>query len=149
MSSMPLLSFPIDKDGFRVPVLVGLEQDAVLALHSLGLPILAPLHGRGLIDSGTDITCVASAMLQQYRLKPVHTTTTTTASGQMSANLFEVSFSIAPQSGQPGSLFVHPILLVMELPTPIPGIDVLIGRDILNLCKTVIDGPGNCFSIEF
>jgi hypothetical protein len=146
---VPILSYPIDKDGYFVPVLVGLDQRAVLALHSLGLPILAPIHGCGLIDSGTDITCVDGSILQQYRLTPAHTATTTTASGRTSVKHFEVSFSIAPLSGQPGQQFVHPTLLVMELPASIPGIDVLVGRDVLNLCKTIIDGPGNGFSIEF
>lgn len=149
MTFMPILSYPIDKDGYLVPVLVGLEQSALLALQAAGLPFLTPILGRGLIDSGTDITCVATAILQQYRLQPVRTTSTTTASGQASARLFEVSFSIIPNGGQPGPLLVHPILLVMELPVVIPGIDVLIGRDILNQCKTVIDGPNSCFSIEF
>jgi hypothetical protein len=40
-------------------------------------------------------------------------------------------------------------LLVMEMPSPIPGVEVLIGLDILLDCKLLLDGPARQFTLEF
>ncbi len=40
-------------------------------------------------------------------------------------------------------------LLIMELIDPIPGVEVLIGLDILLDCRLLLDGPGRQFTLEF
>jgi hypothetical protein len=40
-------------------------------------------------------------------------------------------------------------LIVMEMPSPIPGVDVLIGLDVLLDCKLLLDGPARSFTLEF
>ncbi len=37
----------------------------------------------------------------------------------------------------------------MELTTPLPVVEVLIGLDILLGCKFLLDGPARQFSLEF
>jgi hypothetical protein len=40
-------------------------------------------------------------------------------------------------------------LTVMEMPSPIPGVEVLIGLDILLNCKLVLEGPARRFTLDF
>jgi hypothetical protein len=146
---MSQLNYPISPDALLVQVLVGLKDASIAALVAAGLSVPPPLHAVGSIDTGSDVTCVASHLLAHFRTPVAYTTTTTTASGTVPVNLYEVSLSIAPAAGQTGSLFVHPRLLVMELPQTIPSIDVLIGRDVILQCQLFVDGPGNGFSLSF
>ncbi len=38
---------------------------------------------------------------------------------------------------------------VLELLNPIPGVDLLLGMDVLLTIKTLIDGPTGQFTLEF
>jgi hypothetical protein len=40
-------------------------------------------------------------------------------------------------------------LVVMEMPIPVPGVEVLIGLDILLDCKLLLDGPARQLTLEF
>jgi hypothetical protein len=40
-------------------------------------------------------------------------------------------------------------LIVAELTQALPNIDALIGRDILNDCLFILDGPGQQFTLAF
>ena len=40
-------------------------------------------------------------------------------------------------------------LRVMELANPIPGVEVLIGLDILLDCRLLLDGPARQFTLDF
>ncbi len=46
-------------------------------------------------------------------------------------------------------MLTFPDLQVSELTTAIPNTDVLIGMDVLLVCKLTLDGPGRWFSLEF
>jgi hypothetical protein len=72
-----------------------------------------------------------------------------TVGGQVSTTLYEVSISIPPPRNMPGPMLTRGSLTVMELPIAIPGIDMLIGLDLLLDCKLTVDGPGRQFTLEF
>jgi hypothetical protein len=57
-----------------------------------------------------------------------------------------VSLSI-PSAAQTGPLLVLDRLLVMGLPTPLAGIDVLLGRDVADQLLFILDGPRQEFTI--
>ena len=79
---MATLIFPIQSDGLICDVLIGLDGLATAALAVAGQPILAPILCRGLIDTGSDITCVNSAVLRRLGLnKPSVQATTQTVRG--------------------------------------------------------------------
>jgi len=59
-----------------------------------------------------------------------------------------VSLSIVGPTGMGPSL-VQPSLEVVELTTPIPNIDVLLGMDVLLQCRLLIDGPARQFTLMF
>lgn len=108
-----------------------------------------PIRCRGLVDTGSDATCVAPAILRQLGLHaPSVQTSTTTASGLASARLFEVSVSVMNLADPHTPMLVAPKLLAMELTTILPGLDVLIGMDILLTTRLILDGPNRQFSIE-
>ena len=59
LSIMPQLTFPITADGLIVDVRVNLDGDSLASLHASGQPCPSSIPGKGLIDTGTDITAVA------------------------------------------------------------------------------------------
>jgi hypothetical protein len=146
---MPHLTFPIQSGELQVPVLVGQSGQEMASFIAAGRPIPAPAWTAGVIDTGTSVTSVAADVLRGLGLASFKQTSTHTAHGQASVNLFRVSLSILPVSGTTGTALNQPDLVVMELPSPIPGVQVLIGMDVLLDCRLVVDGPGRQFLLEF
>ncbi|HEY1378216.1 MAG TPA: aspartyl protease family protein [Gemmataceae bacterium] len=146
---MPRLGFPIVPDGLLVDVLVGWNQPATVAALAAGGPIALPVRARGVIDTGTDITAVGTAVLRQLGLAVVRQTTTQTAAGSVSVNLYRVGLGITDFADAGAPELVEPNLLVMELAAAPAGIDVLIGLDVLLGCHFSLDGPGRRFAIDF
>jgi hypothetical protein len=66
----------------------------------------------------------------------------------MNVNLFSVSLGIPLITPTPTSYILDPQLTVMELTAAIPGIDVLIGRDVLLNSKLFLDGPARQFTLD-
>jgi hypothetical protein len=64
-------------------------------------------------------------------------------------NLFEVGLTILGPAGKAGPMLVRDQLIAMELTQALPNIDALIGRDILNDCLFILDGPGKQFTLAF
>ena len=57
--------------------------------------------------------------------------------------------TIEPAHFPPGQALFFPDMPVMELSPPIPGVDALIGMDILLMCKLLLDGPAKQFTLEW
>jgi hypothetical protein len=147
---MAQLTFPVTGAGLSVPVWIGLSGQTTAALVAVGMPVTPPIRARGLLDTGTDVTAVASWVLQQLAVSVTTTTSTHTAAGQVPVRLYRVSLGITDPSLPPGTPWLtQPDLLVMELPTGLPDIDVLIGLDVLLECKLILDGPARQFTLEF
>jgi hypothetical protein len=146
---MPHLTFSIKGIEYTLDVLIGVDGKTMAGLQAAGQPIPAPVRARGQIDTGTDVTAVAPQVLQQLGLVPVGSASTQTAGGPVSVNVFEVSLTVSGPGGAAGPMLVRPNLLVTELATPLPNIDVLIGLDILSECLVVLDGPGRQFTLAF
>jgi hypothetical protein len=117
--------------------MVGVKGQTAASLIAAGQPVPRPLLIRALIDTGTDITAIAASVLTQLGLSPVQQHTTQTVSGPVSVQLFEVSLSLPPAS----PLLVLDRLLVMQLPTPLTGIDSLLGLDVVDRLLLILDGP--------
>jgi hypothetical protein len=147
---MPSLTFPIQPDGLTCDALAGLDGNTTAALLAAGQPLLAPARCRAIIDTGTDVTCVAATVLRGLGLStPARRRTTHTVAGQVAANLFSVSLGIM-NFGDPASpMLTFPTLLVMELLGVLPNLEVLIGLDIIRTIRLVVDGPGGVFTLEW
>jgi hypothetical protein len=75
--------------------------------------------------------------------------TTQTAAGPQAVSLFHVSVGIRNLSDPTGFELVEAHMLVMELITGLPQVEVLIGLDLLLGCRFLLDGPARLFSLEF
>jgi hypothetical protein len=146
---MPQLTFPLSAGELKLAVVIGHPSKALKALLAAGQSVPSPLWTTGIVDTGTNITCVTPAVLQKLSLASVAMGSSQTVSGPASVNLFEVSLSIPPAGNVAGPMLTYSDLAVMEMPSPIPGVDVLIGLDILLRCKLLLDGPAGLFTLEF
>ena len=146
---MPQLTFPVTRAGLAVPVWIGLPGKLTAILLTAGRKIPAPVQVRGLLDTGSDVTVVASWVLQQLAIPAVTTTSTQTVAGPITVRLYEISLSITAP-GQPGApMLIEPDLLAMELATVLQDTDVLIGLDVLLKRRLVLDGPATQFTLFF
>ena len=146
---MPQLTFPVTRAGLTVPVWIGLSGKLTAFLLTAGRKIPAPVQVRGLLDTGSDVTVVASWVLQQLAIPAVTTSSTQTVSGPVTVRLYEISLSITAP-GQPGApMLIEPDLLAMELATVLQDTDVLIGLDVLLKRRLVLDGPATQFTLFF
>lgn len=143
---MPSLTFSITSLGLELPVLLGVDQVAMHKLQAAATPIPRPVAASALVDTGTDMTCIDSALLQQIGATKTGSGSTQTVSGQQAIQLFRVSLSIPSHHA---GMFVIPSLRVMELPVSIPKVDVLFGMDLLSQLRVVIDGPRGTFEIHY
>jgi hypothetical protein len=146
---MAQLTFPVSPDGLAVPVWIGLSGLVTSALLAAGRQIAPPVQARGLLDTGTDVTAVAPSILKQLAVPQAMMTSTQTASGQVKVWLFEVSLSILDPSLPSSPWLTQSDLLVMELPSLLPNIDVLIGLDLLLQTNLLLEGPAGKFTLAF
>ena len=146
---MPQLTFPIVSGELALTVLVNVGTQRAMDLLALGQPLPSGVWGTAVIDTASTLTCVSRPVLQQLGLTPVGQGTSQTAAGPMAVDIYRVSLSIPPSRNVPGAILTSAEMSVMELATPIPGVDVLIGMDLLLTIKMTIDGPLGQFTLEF
>jgi hypothetical protein len=144
---MAQLTFPIVPDGLLVDVFVNLEAPALVPLWAAGRPC-APAPGRGLIDTGSTGSGISVPIIQRLNLVPVLQGTSAGLWSTAGVNLYLVSLHVLDQQDVTLPWFSHASLMVMELPVDFAH-DVLIGMDVLQSCKTLIDGPAQRFTLEF
>jgi hypothetical protein len=147
---MATLTLPVQSDGLICDVLVELDGPTTTALATAAKPILAPILCRGLIDTVTDITCVNSPVLRRLGLNtPSVQATTQTFRGTAHVDLFEVSVNVLNLSVPSGPKLIFPTLRIMEPPSPLTNLDVIIGLDVLLTARLFLDGPQREFTLEF
>lgn len=146
---MPHLTFPITDEGLALEVLIGLDSADSHARVAAGQSIPVPLQLKALIDSGCDLTAVNASALSALGLVKGTPVTTHTAAGAVAVEQFQVSLSIYGPDGTAGPSFNAPDWKVTSLAHPIPGIDVLLGIDLLRQCLLIVDGPGKKFTLAF
>jgi hypothetical protein len=129
-----------------LPVLIGLNGQATADQLALGQKPTPPVLATALIDSASDVTCIATRIVQHLGLPLLLGTTTHSIAGSVQVNLYEVSLSVL-RPGPGRALFTSDQLVVMELPQPPDAAEVLIGLDVLRQMLTMLDGPGGTFTL--
>jgi hypothetical protein len=137
----------VTQEGLELPIVIGLKGQTTASLVAAGQPVPPPLLRRGLIDTGTDVTCVTSSIVQLLGLSPVQTHVSHTVAGPIKVNLYEVSLGLPRMGNLPASLLVLEQLTVMELTQPPANLDVLLGLDVLAHLLIVLDGPRGEFTL--
>ena len=126
----------------------GIDGTRTTARLQAGVPVPRPIAVNAQIDTGCNVTLVSAAVLHSLGIVSHRTTQSTSTAGAWAVRLFMVSLSIVGPTGMGPSL-VQPSLEVVELTTPIPNIDVLLGMDVLLQCRLLIDGPARQFTLMF
>jgi hypothetical protein len=145
---MARLTFPAGPAGLWVPVLVNLDETVLRPLHAAGQPTPPPVTARGLIDTGSDLSAVSLAILQQLGAVALGPVSSQGLTGPVRTPTYPVSSHILDFQNPSGPWLSHDRLRVMGLPLG-PGFDVLIAMDVLLNCKLLLDGPGREFTLEF
>jgi hypothetical protein len=143
---MPHVSLPIDKNGMVIEVRVGLKAATLAALVASAMPVPPPIQVRGLVDPGADVTALSKSLVKRLAIEPHGKASNQTASDVVEVSTYRVSLTI---TGPDNSMLVRPDLLVTELASNLPEIDVLIGMDVLAECLLILDGPGRRFTLAF
>jgi hypothetical protein len=146
---MPQLTFVFPSGELKLTVIVGHNRKDLGVRLAAGQALPSPVWTTGVIDTGTNVTCVTPDVLQRLGLTPTGQGKSQTAAGEAPVNLFEVSVSIPPPGNVAGPRLTRRDLTVMELPSPIPGVEVPVGMDILLACKLLLDGPACQLTLEF
>ena len=146
--AMAKLVFPFLPDGLAVDVVIGLDGATLAAQIASGQAMTPPMLTHGEIDTGSNITAVSTAILQRLGLSALYQSTTQTPAGPVAVDVFKVSVGIRNLATPTIPELVEPNLLVMELPTAFPDVEVLIGLNFPLGCKFQLDGPGRWFSLE-
>lgn len=146
---MPQLTFAFPSGEPKLTVVVGHNRKDLGVLLAAGQPIPSPVWTTGAIDTGSNVSCITPATLQKLGLLSTGQASSQTVAGSAAVNLFEVSLSIPPAGKVAGPMLTRRDLTVMEMPSPVPGVEVLIGMDILLDCKLLLDGPARQFTLEF
>ena len=129
-----------------VDVLVSPDGEHLNELLSRGQPLPYPIWGRGMIDTGTNVSTVSQTILHQLGIPKGISATSQGISGPFSSHFYVVSFSIANKA-TPGALYSPPDVTVIS--SAALDIDVLIGLDLLMDCQLFIDGPARRFTLDF
>lgn len=146
---MQRLDFPVSANGLLVDVVIGLDGDTTLAQAASGQPITAPVLTRGEIDTVANMTAVSAAILQQLGVPVQYRATTQTTAGQLAVRVIEVSVGVRNLADATQGELVESSLLVMELTTRLPQVEVLIGLDLLLGYRFLLEGPARRFSLDF
>lgn len=151
---MRVLHGTVEADGAMVEVQLGLASANVQKLRQAGRPIPPAVTLRALLDPGAEATCVDPQVLAPwiaFGLPPnrLILTNTPALGGSGAAAEYTVGLTIVHPSGNPRDNLVLRNQPVIELALGALGYQALIGRDVLNQCMLIYDGPGKVFTLAY
>ena len=135
-------------------MLIGLAAN-VRGLRHTGQAIPQPVSIQALLDQGAAVTCVdptvlaplVSLGLKWSRLVLVNAPSA--AGGRAGAFEYLVTLTVVHPSGNVRAHLVLGAQAVLELPLGALGYQALLGRDLLDHCLLVRDGPGQRFTLAY
>jgi hypothetical protein len=145
---MPFLTFSIGAEGALVDIFVALSTPRVDALKAAGMGFAPPEKVKALIDTGASISSISPRIAQTLGLVPTGITpiySATTTGGPKNSNLYDVCLAFA----QPSIKVLGVNIPVIEASLFTPGVDVLLGRDMLRQCLCIYDGQSSMFILAF
>ena len=144
---MPILTGPLSANTALAELIIGVGAVHAAALVRAGRPVPPALVVRALIDTGAKRTCVDArviAALDVLSTDVRHVRTVATGPMPLVTRVFNLAIM-----GGPASAVINPELAVLEANLAHHGIDCLLGRDALQSCVLVYDGPARRFSLAF
>ena len=132
----------LHQHGPRLTVQVSISNVLMEVFSRDGIPIPSSISLNALVDTGATDTIISTGKIDGLGLNPIgaqpvigvgHTRTTYYSMYRVGLSLFGVEYNDTT---------------VTVLPINIHQTDCLIGRDILERCVFLYDGPGGSFSIK-
>jgi hypothetical protein len=146
---MPHAQFPMPGKELLVEVVVGLNTAQVQVMQAAGQPIPPFIRINALIDTGTDVTAVTPAALAPLSLTPSGAVQTITAGGKVVVNYYEVSLTILRAGSTFAPAWAHGMWTITEFLHSAPGLDVLVGMDLVSEGLLIVDGPNQHFTLAW
>jgi hypothetical protein len=148
---MPILTGALIQEGALVDGLVGLSEPTLKGLRTALRPVPSPIHARALLDTGAEISCIDSSVVQNLGLSLAGTTfANLPAHGGLTLGaLYDIGLTILHPSNVPQNNLTIPTLCSLELSLAHLGYQMLIGRDVLARCRFLFDGPRNKFHLAY
>lgn len=143
------IAFPISPDGLALDIQVGLPAPILQTQLARKQPFLSAITVRALLDTGADAVSVAPDVLNRLGLVSSGQIRMTTASGSVLVDRYEISLSIFGSAGIAGPALVRPSWNVTSFSQSLPGIEALIGMDLIRQVVLTIDGPAGAFTLDF
>jgi predicted aspartyl protease len=145
---MPFLTSPIAAEGALVDIFIALSTPRVDALKAAGMGFPPPEKAKALIDTGASISSISPRIAKGLCLIPTGITSicsATTGVAPQNCNLYDVCLAFV----QPSIKVLGVTIPVIEVEIFTPGVDVLLGRDMLRQCLCIYDGPSSKFTLAF
>jgi predicted aspartyl protease len=145
---MPFLTVPIGAEGVLVDIFIALSTPRIDALKAAGMPFPPPEKAKALIDTGASISSISPQIAKSLGLIPTGITaicSATTGVAPQSSNLYDVCLAFV----QPSIKVLGVTISVIEVDIFTPGVEVLLGRDMLRQCLCIYDGHSSTFTLAF
>jgi hypothetical protein len=148
---MPVIKGPIQAEGALVDVELGWSASRVRQLRAALRPVPSPVRAKALLDTGAEMTCVDSPLIQMLGLPFGGTVTANVPAhgGVQFLAIHDASLIIFHPSGNPPDNLLVRDLSVLDLSLAALGYQVLIGRDVLAKCRFAYDGPKSRFRLAY
>jgi hypothetical protein len=122
------------------------ETDANVVRHS-GAPVLQPIHGGALIDTGATFSALDHEVIAELGLQPV---------GRLDVAGFDATYTqlrydaqLVFEDGMHLEIVASGAQLRRPSESPIPGYEALLGRDVLAIATLTYDGVEERVSLQF
>lgn len=144
---MPTVRLALADDYPRLPVLIGLDGPLTRFIIDSGRLPPPPAEVEAVIDTGATVSSASAALNRRLKLPVVGGGVNQTAGGPVEVDLYSVSLGVL-MADRSGSVVVDEALVISEMAVPIPGVEFLIGMDVLRKCRLTLDGPAGTFALE-
>ena len=144
----------LQKVGAYTPVEIHTPSAIAAAFNAAGQPIPAPVTGLALIDTGATFTGLDNKVAATLGLNPVNIVNVGTADGMAQANVYTVrlEFPTLGNNVDPWQTVGADLTgqsIQTDPGTPPQDIIVLIGRDYLQHCLMIWNGPNGSWTIAY
>lgn len=148
---MPVLRGVLQAEGALVEVQVGWSAGQARHLRQAQRPVPPALDARALLDTGTEITCLDTLLVQQLGLPLAQLALANVpALGGLRAGAhYHASVIVVHPSGDPGQVLLFQHLLILEVPLAGLGYQALLGRDVLDRCDFIYAGRRQRFTLAY
>ena len=136
-------SLALTQRGPIIQVTIGVKQNMAQQLLSQGVALPQPMSGEALIDTGATSTCIDEAIAQQLNLPVVDVVTIASASHtETRRNVYPALIEVV------GFPMQFNALRAIGVPLSTQGLQVLIGRDLLQHCTLFYNGMMGSFTLS-